>query len=88
MELTRYKDVETALAELSAESSEAPGTFYLRVREMACQLLEEGYEREELLEIFEHFRSVLRDKRRDQQEDELLDVMDQLAGWSSPHSRF
>ncbi len=85
MELTRHKDVETALAELSAESCEAPGTLYLRVRQLAHRLLEEeAYNREEILEIFEQFRSVLRDEGRDHQEDELLDVMDQLAGWSSP----
>jgi hypothetical protein len=85
MELTRHQDVETRLAELSSEAP--PGTFSLQVRELTRELLEGGFEREELLEIFEHFRSDLREMEREEQEDELLDVMDQLDGWCSPHTR-
>ena len=84
-ELTRHRDVEAQLAKLSSDAP--PGTFFLRVSELARELLKGGFEREELLKIFEHVRPHLRKMGRGEQEDELLDVMDQLDGWCSPHVR-
>jgi DNA-binding MarR family transcriptional regulator len=43
--------------------------------------------REEILEELEEFRSFLRAAKREQDEDIVLEVMDFLVGWSSPHMR-
>lgn len=86
MEITRHSDLEKQLDELSGSAQ--PGDFFLQVRELARDLVvERGHNRDDLLEIFEHYRSVLQDKGLDEQEDELLDVMDQLAGWTPSHAR-
>lgn len=85
MEITRHSDLENQLDELS--DSAQPGDFFLQVRDLARDLVERGHHRDDLLEIFEHYRSVLRDKGLEEQEDELLDVMDQLAGWTPSHAR-
>jgi len=50
-------------------------------------LVVSGFSREELLDIFEQYREVLRQRGQEDQEDDLLDVMDQLAGWSAEHAR-
>jgi hypothetical protein len=43
--------------------------------------------REELLEALERIRLNLREKGRSDIEDIVLDVMDFVTGWSSPHMR-
>jgi hemerythrin superfamily protein len=85
MEITRHSDLEKQLDELS--ESAQPGDFFLQVREFTRDLVERGHNRDDLLEIFEHYRSVLQDKGLEEQEDALLDVMDQLAGWAPSHAR-
>jgi len=50
-------------------------------------LVVSGYSREELLDIFEQYRSVLRERDQEDLEDDLLDVMDQLSGWCAEHAR-
>ncbi len=85
MEMTRHSDLEKRLDELS--ESAQPGTFFLQVRELARDLVGSGHHRDDLLEFFEHYRSVLQDKGLEEQEDELLDVMDQLAGWAPSRAR-
>lgn len=86
MEKTRHQDLEMHLKKLS--DSSRPGEFYLQVRGLVLDELKgERYTREELLEALEHFRSVLREREQEEQEDQLLDVMDQLDGWCAPHVR-
>lgn len=86
MEITRHDDVEMRLEELARESR--PGTFLLQVRELAFRLVHGGrYSREELIEIFERYRTVLRDRGQEDLEDDLLDVMDLLDGWCAEHAR-
>ncbi len=81
----RHSDIEMRLDELSQQAR--PGTFLLRVRELSFELLRHGYSREELVEAFEHYRSVLRDRGQEGLEDELLDAMDQLSGWCALHAK-
>jgi hypothetical protein len=85
MQETRHTDVEMQLDALSREAR--PGTFQLKVRRLARRLLASGYSRDELLGIFEQYRTVLRQRNQEDLEDELLDVMDQLAGWCAEHTR-
>ena len=80
---TRHADVEMQLDSLSRDAR--PGTFLLKVRQLSRSLMVRGYSRKELLEIFEHYRTVLRKRGQEDLEDALLDVMDQIEGWSSPH---
>jgi hypothetical protein len=46
---------------------------------------ESGKDRQDILAELEEFRSVLREQNRDADEDVVLEVMDFLVGWSSPH---
>lgn len=50
-------------------------------------LLADGHDRELILGDLERFRSVLQNAGREQDEDTVLEVMDFLVGWSSPHMR-
>ena len=85
MQGTRHTDIEMQLDTLSREAR--PGTFQLKVRQLARRLVVSGFSREELLDIFEQYREVLRQRGQEDQEDDLLDVMDQLSGWSAEHAR-
>ncbi len=86
MEKTRHNDVEMRLEELAMESR--PGTFLPQVHNLAFRLVQGGgYTREELIAIFERYRTVLRDREQEDLEDDLLDVMDQLDGWCAEHVR-
>ena len=81
----QHIDVEKQLEKLAREAR--PGTFPLKVRHLSRRLMGRGYSRGELLEIFEHYRSVLRERGQEDLEDDLLDVMDQLNGWCAPHAK-
>jgi hypothetical protein len=85
MQGTRHTDVEMQLESLAREAR--PGTFQLKVRQLARRLVVSGYSREELLDIFEQYREVLRQRGQEGLEDDLLDVMDQLSGWCAEHAR-
>jgi hypothetical protein len=85
METTRHDDVEMQLEELALESR--PGTFLPQVRNLAVGLVKRGHPREELIAIFERYRTVLRDRGQEDLEDDLLDIMDQLDGWCAEHVR-
>ena len=50
-------------------------------------LLAEGHDRAELLQELESLQLELRGAGRDSDEDAVLDVMDFVVGWSSPHTR-
>lgn len=51
------------------------------------ELLEEGWSREALLRQLESDRSLLRSEGRSDDEDVLLEAMDFLTGWASPHMK-
>ncbi len=50
-------------------------------------LLDEGWSREALLRQLESDREILRSEGRSDEEDVLLEAMDFLSGWSSPHMK-
>lgn len=56
-------------------------TLRLYVRGLQAQ----GLSDDEILQRLEHLRAVLREEGRDAEEDVVLEVMDFVAGWCSPH---
>jgi hypothetical protein len=57
-----------------------------RLRELVQDMLTHGQDRNEILARLESYRSVLREAGRDD-EDVVMEVMDFLTGWCSPHMR-
>lgn len=66
------------------EALDAPEPV-LKVRDLARSELEHGVSRSEVLGQLESLRIELRGGGRSDQEDVVLDVMDFVTGWSSPH---
>jgi hypothetical protein len=64
--------------------SEAP---VLELRSLALRLSSEGYDRAAFIEKFEEVRQELRQSDREADEDAVMDVLDFLTGWCSPHMR-
>jgi hypothetical protein len=58
-----------------------------QLREIAQEMLDQGQDRASILALFEQTRQQLRDERREAEEDVVLEAMDFLAGWCSPHMR-
>jgi hypothetical protein len=59
----------------------------VRLRETVRSLLAQDWTREQLLADLEHYRGLLREAGRDEDEDVVLEVMDFLVGWCSPHMK-
>jgi hypothetical protein len=57
----------------------------LRLRAVVAQLVAEGISRELLQQELLDWRKDLREHGRDEDEDVVLEVLDFLTGWSSPH---
>lgn len=57
------------------------------LRSLALHLFSQGHEQAAVLEMFEKARQQLRQANRDADEDAVMDVMDFLAGWCSPHRK-
>lgn len=68
--------VEEALASASAVE---------QLRSLAISLQREGQSQTSIVEFFDQNRQVLRDAGREADEDAVLEVMDFLVGWCSPH---
>ena len=58
-----------------------------RLAAIAIELSSDGLGQDEILQIFESFRAELRLADRKTDEDVLMDVMDRICGWCSPHVR-
>jgi hypothetical protein len=71
-------DFETAL-----RSSDPVG----ELRRLAQRALDEGRKLAVVREEFEQSRQQLRDAAREDDEDAVMDVLDFLTGWCSPHVR-
>ncbi len=57
------------------------------LRNWALHLLAEGQTREQVLELLERARQQLRHADCETDEDTVMDVMDFLVGWCSPHMK-
>jgi hypothetical protein len=57
----------------------------LQLRDVAGAMLRAGRPRDDVLADFETARSLLRQAGREADEDAVMDVMDFITGWCSPH---
>lgn len=55
------------------------------LRAIVVSLFDAGVTRKSLLDGLEHLRKEFRDAGDDEAEDAILEVMDYLVGWCSPH---
>jgi len=58
------------------------------LRALALRLSSQGYDRTALVEKFEAVRQQLRLADREADEDAVMDVLDFLTGWCSPHMQW
>jgi hypothetical protein len=58
-----------------------------RLRSLALRLSSQGQDQAEIIAKFEEARRQLRESSRESDEDVVMDVMDCLVGWCSPHMR-
>ncbi|MGH2355982.1 MAG: hypothetical protein ACRDI2_16620 [Chloroflexota bacterium] len=77
-------DVSVQTAFEAALRSEEP---LAQLREVVRRRLEQGHQRQAITQELEEFRRALQRMKRDADEDVVLDVMDFLADWCSPHVR-
>lgn len=59
----------------------------LRLREVVRDLLAQGHAREDVLAELERYRDLLHRSGQEDAEDAVLDVMDFVVGWASPHMK-
>ena len=57
------------------------------LRDLTLHLLANGQTREAVLKLFEGARQQLRQTGRETEEDAVMDAMDFLVGWCSPHMK-
>ena len=85
MEYTTHYDVEQRISELIAETP--PLNLMFPLRDVASEALAQGYDRDVLLEDFESVRARLDEEGEEEREDAVMEVMDFLYGWCSPHMK-
>ena len=68
------------------EALKSPAPLDALIEELRS-LLDEGWSREALLRQLESDRELLRSEERSDDEDILLEAMDFLSGWASPHMK-
>jgi hypothetical protein len=59
----------------------------LELRDLAAGMLRTGRTHDDVLANFEAVRSQLRNADREADEDAVMDVMDFIIGWCSPHMK-
>jgi hypothetical protein len=57
------------------------------LRSLAERLIAQGHNKAAILALFEQARQRLREGDREADEDAVMDVMDFLTGWCSPHMK-
>jgi hypothetical protein len=57
------------------------------LRSLASRLSSQGLDRAALIEKFEEVRQQLRKEDREADEEAVMDVLDFLTGWCSPHMK-
>jgi len=84
MEL-RHEDFAEKLFELG--DSTPPSRLMLPLWGLAKGALSAGYSRDELIDDFEALRARFEERGEEEGEDAVLEVMDFLHGWGSPHMK-
>jgi hypothetical protein len=55
------------------------------LRSSVRRLLASGWDRASLIRVLDDFRGVMRQSGREAEEHVVMDVLDALSGWTSPH---
>lgn len=84
MEL-RHEDLAERLFEIG--NNTPPSRLMLPLWGLAKGALAAGYSKEELIEILDELRSQFQERGDEEREDAVLEVMDFLYGWGSPHMK-
>ncbi len=84
MEL-RHEDLAERLFELG--NNTPPSRLMFPLWGLAKGALLAGYSKEELIDDFEELRADFADRGEEEREDAVLEVMDFLYGWCSPHMK-
>ncbi len=71
------------MLQTALESTDAVG----ELRRLATERLATGTDKAAVLEAFEQLRRELRAANRERDEDAVMDAMDFLSGWCSPHMK-
>jgi hypothetical protein len=66
------------------EALSSPDPFN-RLRTLVQTLQAQGYDQTAIVDLFEHARQELEDAGRESEQDAILEIMDFLVGWCSPH---
>ena len=85
MEYTTHHDVNQRLSELV--TSTPPARLMFPLRDVARDALAQGYEKDALIEDFESVRAQLDEQGDEEREDAVMEVMEFLYGWCSPHMK-
>lgn len=85
IEYTTHHDLERRISELVSETP--PLNLMFPLRNVASEALAQGYDKDVLLEDFESVRARLDDEGEEELEDAVMEVMDFLYGWCSPHMK-
>jgi hypothetical protein len=64
-----------------------PSRLMFPLRDLAGVVLSTDYPRERLIEDFENLRAHFEKQGEEEREDAVLEVMDFLYGWCSPHMK-
>ncbi len=68
-------------------STDERGRLMLPLRDVARDALAQGYDKNALIEDFERVRARLDEGGEEECEDAVMEVMDFLYGWCSPHMK-
>jgi hypothetical protein len=79
------EDVQQRLFELA--NNTPPSSLVLPLWRLASSVLDVGYSREQLIEDFENLRAHFEEQGEEEREDAVLEAMDFLYGWCSPHMK-
>ncbi len=85
MEFVSHQDVHQRLFDVA--NNTPPASLALILRDLANAALATGYAREQLTEDFEELRAHFKHQGEEEREDAVLEAMDFLYGWCSPHMK-
>jgi hypothetical protein len=79
------REVQQQLFELA--NNTPPASLVLPLWRLAGGVLDAGYPREQLIEDFDNLRAHFEQQGEEEREDAVLEVMDFLYRWCSPHMK-
>ena len=81
----KHHDLAERLSELA--NNTPPSRLMFPLRDLAHEALISDYSKEQVIEAFEEVRAQMERQGEEEREDAVLEVMDFLYGWCSPHMK-